>query len=84
MSTKGAAAGQRSYVRVNNQAHIAICTIVVNMSQKGKDYFKRGSKNASTFYINMADAGGSYVWGCAARTNFAQSVTSAYCQTSAL
>ena len=40
-------------------------------------------KIASTFYINLGDADGSFVWGCAAATNFSRLVTSADCQLTA-
>lgn len=84
MSTKGVAriAGSTggSFVQMGSSRFPTVCTIVVNMSQKGKDYFKRGNKPATTFYINLADANGSFVWGCAAGTNFSHSVTSKYCQ----
>lgn len=87
ISTKGIArqAGQTggSHVKVGNKQYPTVCTIVVDMSQKGKDYFKRGNKNASTFYINLGNAEGSFVWGCAAATNFSRLVTSADCQLTA-
>lgn len=87
ISTKGISrkAGEPggSIVQIGGKKYPTVCTISINMSQKGKEYFKRGNKLATTFYINLGNAEGSFVWGCAAATHFSRLVTSADCQLAA-
>lgn len=69
-----------SVVNIGNKKYPVVCTLAVNLSQKGQEYFKRGNKKATVFFLNLGIAEGSYVWGCAASTNFSRSVTPLDCQ----
>ena len=61
---QGKGGGKVSKVTVGDQKYDTVCSLAITLSSEGQKLF--GGK-ASIFYLNMADAGGSFVWGCASR-----------------
>lgn len=61
---QGKGGGKVSKVTVGNERYDTVCSLAITFSNKGKELF---GGRASVFYLNMADTGGGFVWGCASR-----------------